>query len=77
MDIHGQDLSLQLSRLLLLGFGGLFVFLDVELSQQHDGLLSEDAAGDWIGLVDAGAMRGSVIAVQMQRGGDWRTRSGY
>ena len=56
MDIHGQDFSLQLSRLLLLGLRGLLVFLDVELSQQHDCLLSEDATGDWVGLVDAGAM---------------------
>lgn len=53
MNVHGEDLRLQLARLLLLRFGGLLVLLDVELAQQHDGFLPEDAAGDRVRLVDA------------------------
>lgn len=52
MDIHGQDLSLQLPCLLLLRLRCLLILLDVELPQQHDSFFSEDAAGDWIWLVD-------------------------
>ena len=60
MNVHGQDLCLQLPRLLLFGLGGLFVLLDVEFPEQHDGFLSEDAAGDWIGLVDASTVEVST-----------------
>lgn len=56
VDVHGQDLRLELSRLLLLGLWRLFVLLDVELAEEHDGLFAEDAARDWVGLVDAGAV---------------------
>jgi hypothetical protein len=55
MNVHGQDLRLQLPRLLLLWLWRLFVLLDVEFSQKHDGFFSEDTTGDWIWLVDAGA----------------------
>jgi hypothetical protein len=53
VNIHGQDLCLQLPRLLLLGLWRLLILLHIEFPQQHDRLLSEDAAGDWIWLVNA------------------------
>ena len=54
MDIHGQNLSLELSGLLLLRLWRFFVLLDVKLSEQHDGFFPEDASGDRVRLVDAG-----------------------
>lgn len=56
MNVHGQDLSLQFSRLLLLWFRRLLILLDVELPQKHNGLLSKDAASDRVRLVNAGAV---------------------
>ena len=53
MDVHGENLRLELARLLLLGLRGLLILLHVELAQQHDGFLSEDATGDRVGFVDA------------------------
>jgi hypothetical protein len=61
MDVHGQNLRLQLPSFLLLGFRRLVILLDIELSQQHDGFFSEDAASDWVRLVDTGAEAYQVI----------------
>ena len=58
MNVHGENLRLQLARLLLLGLRGLVVLLDVELAEQHDGFLPEDAARDRNGWVDARAITG-------------------
>lgn len=53
MDVHGENLRLELACLLLLGLRRLLVLLHVELAQQHDGFLSEDATSDGVGFVDA------------------------
>lgn len=63
MDVHGGDFGLELARLLLLGLRGLLVLLDVELAEQHDGLLPEDAAGDGVRPVDAGAAM--IVSVEV------------
>lgn len=76
MDIHRQDLGLQLSSLLLLGLGRLFVFLDIELPQQHNCLLSKDATGDRIWLVDAGTIEGLVMVMWVWVFKGWRTQNG-
>jgi hypothetical protein len=55
VNVHGQNLRLQLPSLLLLGFRCLLILLNIELSQQHDGFFSEDTASNWIWLVDTGA----------------------
>jgi hypothetical protein len=65
MDIHRQDLGLQLSRLLLLGFRSLLVFLNIELSQQHDRFLPKDAAGNRVRFVDAGTVAALVMVMRV------------
>ena len=58
MNVHWQDLRLQLPGFLLLRLWGLLILLDVELPQQHNRFLPEDATGDRVWLVDARARTG-------------------
>jgi len=56
VDVHGKNLRLQFPRLLLLWLRCFLVLLDVEFPQKHNGLFAKDAAGNRVGLVDAGAV---------------------